>query len=31
MGNIFKLIYYFLSVNTVGGNEIAFAEVAVFV
>lgn len=31
MGNIFKLIYSFLSVNTVGGNEAAFAEMAVFV
>lgn len=29
MDNIFKLIYYFLSVNTVGGHEAAFAEVAV--
>lgn len=28
---IFKQIYYFLSVNTIGGDEAAFAEVALFV
>lgn len=28
MGNILKLIYYFLSVNTIGGNEATFAELA---